>query len=234
VPPIKTNSLKFLHYYTDYMIKFSTNFSDLEVNIMRLNDDALLDKITSLKYMGIMWIELAEAEFYLRSSISDSEYASKATLCCEVSSEGAIIIEDKTEIKARITIKIAKSSIKDSASRYEDEKNYFINLKESGWENEPKTLWGTGFFVYDKLHLDLFCTAEEMTVLQPLIFQSNKNGEPIFIGCQVSHPDHLDPPIMEERSRMNSEYMENGWHQGLFCISGWTLSKKTGTLPKLA
>jgi len=194
---------------------------------VRLNNDALLDKITSLKYMGIMWIELTETEFYLRSSdISDSECASKDTLCCEVSSEGAIITEDKTEIKARITIKIAKGSIKDSASQYEDKKNYFINLDESNWKNEPETLWGKGYFVYDKLWLDLFCTAEEMMVLQPLIFQSNNSGEPISIGCQISHPDHLDPPGFEDRSRMSSEYQKNGWHQGLFCISGWTLSRK--------
>jgi len=202
------------------------NSSALEVNIMRLNDDTLLDKITSLKCMGIMLIELTETELHLRSSISDSEYASKDSLCCMVSSKGVITTKDETEIQARITIKVDKGSIKDCGSKYEDKKNYFIDLDESGWESEPETLWGTGYFESDELWLELFCTAEEMAVLQPVIFQSNKKVEPIFISCKVSHPDHLEPPILGGRSRMSSKYMENGWHQGLFCISGWTLSRK--------
>jgi hypothetical protein len=197
----------------------------------RLNDDALLDKIDSLKYLGLMWLKLTEAEFNLRADITGAEYARKDMLCCTISSEGLIVTNDKAEIKARITIKIADRTIKDCESQYKGKENYYINLEEKSWENEPETYWGTGFFENSELWLDLFCTEKEMAVLQPLIFLSDKKCEPIFIGCNVSHPDHFESPNTCS-SELNSKYMKDGWHQGVFCISSWTLSKETGRLPR--
>lgn len=181
----------------------------------RLNDDALLDKIRSLKTMGLIWIRLTKAEFNFRLDLDDAKYARKDRLCCYISSESVIDFTDGREIEASITIKIADKSIIDIHSEYTDKKNSYIAFEEIDWKNQPETFWGTGYFVRNVLCLNLFCTEKEMTVLQPLIFISDKKDQPVRIGCQISHPDHLESPNTGS-STMSSEYMESGWHQGVF------------------
>jgi hypothetical protein len=180
-----------------------------------------------------MFIKLTEAEFNLRSDIYGAEYARKDRLSCKISSKGLIVTKDEAKIEARITISTQEGCIKDIDSQYKKEKDYYVDLKEPEWENEPDIVWGTGFFVNNELWLDLFCTDKEMTILQTIIFPSDKKGEPIFVSCKVSHPDHIESQKFDiGNSDMNPEYGEDGWHQGFSCIAGWDLSKEAGQVPK--
>jgi hypothetical protein len=182
----------------------------------------LTDKVAGLSRSSLT-VFFSEARLDLRDG---SEYAHKDRLNCRIFvSFGQVRVNDDEEpIYATINIEPTENLIKDCSGK-DNNRNFWIDLKNYDWSKEPETYWGNGAFSDSgQLYLYLYCTYKEFPILQTIISESLKRDGECFIGLDIGHPDYMTEPDFSGDIKSTDEYIEGLINKAVrFYVRGWNI-----------